>query len=331
MKRADYLRLFERIGTEGAVSQLHWATGPRAGSTDPWDPAAPAGTAARGFGPTCRRVGGSLAHAETLMGRPRAVIAGAGHVGQAVAQLTVLLGFDTVVVDERPEFADLAQLPGVDTVLCGDYGRTLAELPGYANTYFVLVTPGHRMDRESAAAALRQPHEYVGMIGSRGKVAAVREALVGEGLSPAVVDSLHAPIGLPLGGREPAEIAVSIAAEIVSVRAQRGRHAFDPRVADAIVALASEPDAPAVLATVVGAGGSVPRGAGSRMLVTGRGRVAGSVGGGAVEAAAIRRASDLLEADAPETDVADYELSNREGADLGMICGGRVKVLFERI
>ena len=67
------------------------------------------------------------------------------------------------------------------------------------------------------------------------------------------------------------------------------------------------------------------------MLVTGRGRVAGSVGGGAVEAAAIRRASDLLEADAPETDVADYELSNREGADLGMICGGRVKVLFERI
>ena len=331
MKRADYVHLFERIGAEGAVSHLHWATGPRAGETEPWDPAAPPGTAARGYGSACRRVGGALAHTETLMGRPRAVIAGAGHVGQAVAELAVLLGFDTVVVDERPEFADLAHLPGVGTVLCGDYGRVLAELPAYGNTYFVLVTPGHRMDREAASAALRRPHEYVGMIGSRGKVATVRQALLDEGLPSDLVDSLHAPIGLPLGGREPAEIAVSIAAEIVSVRARRARQCFDPRVADAIAALAADPGQPAVLATVVGAGGSVPRGAGSRMLVTERGRVAGSVGGGAVEAAAIRRASELLASDSPATDVADYELSNREGAELGMICGGRVKVLFERL
>lgn len=333
MNRADYLALFHRIATHGSDSRVHWASGPRAGTIEPWDadPASLPGSPARGLGQACRDAGGVTAYAETLMGEPRLVIAGAGHVGQAFTQIAVMLGFRVVVIDERAEFADASRLPGVDQVIHGPYATTLAGLPDYAHTYYVLVTPGHRQDRESALVALGKPAEYVGMIGSRGKVATVRQALTEAGVPPERLAALHAPIGLPLGGREPAEIAVAIAAEIVQVRAQRGRRAFDPRVEDAIRALGD--DGRAVLTTIVGHGGSVPRGTGSRMLVGPDGPLAGSVGGGAVENATIQRARAMLTApaasDQAASDLADYELSDREGAELGMICGGHVRVMFE--
>lgn len=333
MNRNDYVALLDRIAAAGEDSRIHYLSGARTGAHDPWDPSADApGQPVTGLGSACRDVGGDLVFVETLKGTPHLVIAGAGHVGVAVAHLGVLLGFRVIVVDERPEFADPARLPGDAEVLCGDYGTTLAALPPYGNAYYVLVTPGHRMDREAAAACLARPSEYVGMIGSRGKCATVRAALTSQGISPDAVARLRAPIGLELGGREPAEIAVAIAAEIIQVRARSGARSFDPNVATGIRALASAAGRPAVLATIVGHGGSVPRGAGSRMLVDASGPVAGSVGGGPIEAESIAHALALLaDPDAPGVGVQDYGLSNAQGAELGMICGGRVRVLFERL
>lgn len=330
MNRADYLALFDRIDDHGADARVHWAAGPRAGEADPWDghPDSLPGTPARGLGDACRETDEGCAFAETLMGEPRLVIAGAGHVGTAFAQIAVMLGFRVTVIDERPEFATAERLPAGVRVICGGYAETLAGLPDYANTYYVLVTPGHRQDRESAQACLGKPFEYVGMIGSRGKVAAVNTALAEAGVPAEKIAALHAPIGLHLGGREPAEIAVSIAAEVVSVRNSRPRGTFDPAVRDIITGLAHHPEREAVLATIVGHGGSAPRGTGSRMLVDVDGPLAGSVGGGAVEHAVILAAQEMLRV-GPEVDLADYELSDREGASLGMICGGRVRVLFE--
>jgi xanthine dehydrogenase accessory factor len=330
VNRTDYLALFSRIDDHGADSRFHWASGPRAGETDPWDgtDAALPGRPARGLGQACRETDGGCGFAETLMGEPRLVIAGAGHVGTAFAHIAVMLGFRVTVIDERPEFAAGDRLPVGVQVVCGGYAETLAALPDYANTYYVLVTPGHRQDRECAQACLAKPFEYVGMIGSRGKVAAVNQALAEAGVPAEKIAALHAPIGLPLGGREPAEIAVSIAAEVVQVRAARSRATFDPAVRDVIEGLGRRPDREAVLATIVGHGGSVPRGMGSRMLVDLDGPLAGSVGGGAVEHAAILAAQEMLRV-GPEIDLVDYELSDREGASLGMICGGQLRVLFE--
>lgn len=330
MNRTDYLALFDRIDAHGADSRVHWASGPRAGEADAWDglEATLPGDPLRGLGAACFETGDACGFAETLMGEPRLVIAGAGHVGTAFAHIAVMLGFRVTVIDERPEFATGERLPAGVRVICGGYAETLAALPDYANTYYVLVTPGHRQDRESAQACLAKPFEYVGMIGSRGKVAAVNKALAEAGVPAEKIEALHAPIGLPLGGREPAEIAVSIAAEIVSVRAGRSRATFDPAVRDVIAGLGRRPDSQAVLATIIGHGGSVPRGFGSRMLVDLDGPLAGSVGGGAVEHAAILAAQEMVRV-GPEVDLVDYELSDREGASLGMICGGRLRVMFE--
>lgn len=335
MNRADYLALFGRIATQGVDHRVHWLTGPGAGTTSTWDsdPSTLPGTPIHGLGGDVRQdEGGQQFYAESLMGQPRLVVVGGGHVGQAFVAIGVTLGFQVIVIDERPEFAQPSRFPGADQVLCGDYATTLTALPEYANTYYVLVTPGHRMDRESASVCLRKPHEYVGMIGSRGKVATVNKALAADGFTDAEIADLHAPIGLDIGGREPAEIAVSIAAEVIQVRSSKARRAFDPVVGRAIRDLA--PGDKAVLATIVGHGGSVPRGAGSRMLITPEALI-GSVGGGAIEAATIVRARELLGTDetpdAPATDLRDYDLSAREGAELGMICGGRVRVLFERL
>lgn len=330
MNRADYLALLDHIATTGGDSRLHWVTGPDAGASTAWDgtSASIPGTPAHGLGASLHETPDASCYAETLLGHPRLVIVGGGHVGVAFARIAVTLGFDIVVIDERAEFADPARFPGVVQVHCGPYADTLAGLPDYANTYYVLVTPGHRSDRACAEICLGRPFAYVGMIGSRAKVARVTQALLDAGVPRATLDQLHAPIGLDLGGREPAEIAVAIAAEIIQVRSARGTRAFDPAVAEALRAL----EGPAVLSTIVGHGGSVPRGTGSRMLVTpdAAEAIAGSVGGGAVENAAIKRSQEMLR-DGVRLDVVDHELSDAAGAALGMICGGRVRIMFEAL
>ena len=329
MKRSDYVAMLDRIDTAGADSLVHWLSGPRAGDADPLPAGAELpGTPARGLGKTCRRTPEGDVFVETLVGRPRLFIVGAGHVGNAFAHIAVTLGFETVVIDERPDFANPERLPGVDHIICGPYVESLAALPEYANSYFVFVTPGHKSDLACAPIALRRPFQYLGMIGSRAKIVMVRGALREQGFSEEQLDRIHAPIGLSIGGRDPAEIAVSIAAEIIQVRSSLGNIAFDPAIADGLRDLGRTPDLPAVLATVVGHGGSVPRGTGTRMLLVDGQQIVGSIGGGKIENASIQRSRALLDA-GEAFDVHDYDLSNREGAELGMTCGGRVRIMFE--
>ena len=118
---------------------------------------------------------------------------------------------------------------------------------------------------------LRGKYAYVGMIGSKTKVAAVRKALEEAGFSREILDGVDAPIGLPIGGQTPAEIAVSIAARLVQVRAALGPGVTKP------------PEGPGVLCTIVEKHGSAPRGVGAWMLVRPDGTCAGTIGGGAVE------------------------------------------------
>jgi len=331
MNRTDYVAMLDRIDSRGADTMVHWLSGARTGASDvlPEDAPLP-GTPARGLGQTCRVTPEGDVFVESLTGRPRLTIVGGGHVGNAFAHIAVTLGFETTVIDERPDFADPARLPGVDHVVCGPYTDAVAALPEYANSYFVFVTPGHKSDLACAPIALRRPFQYLGMIGSRAKIVMVRGALKEQGFTDEEIDRIHAPIGLSIGGRSPAEIAVSIAAEIIQVRAQHGNAAFDPDVADGLRGLARTPDVPAVLATVVGHGGSVPRGTGTRMLIIDGEQRIGSIGGGKIEAASLKRIDALLQS-GESFDVGDYDLSNREGAELGMTCGGRVRIMFEAL
>lgn len=165
---------------------------------------------------------GYEALAEPLRPAPRLVIAGAGHVGQAVAALGYQVGMDIVVIDDRPEFAHPDRFPPNTQVLCGPIAEELAALPLDAASFVVIVTRNHQLDTEALEVCLHRQAAYIGMIGSRRKVAHVRDRLLASGrASPEAFQRIHAPIGLDVGAVTVPEIAISILAEIIAVRRQR--------------------------------------------------------------------------------------------------------------
>ncbi len=160
---------------------------------------------------------------EPLFPLPRLLIVGAGHVGQALAVHGSRLGFEVTVIDDRPEYASRERFPAADSLLAGEIDQTCRSFPVTRDTYIVIVTRGHRYDAEALRAFIQSPAAYVGMIGSRHKVALMKERFLSEGwATPREWARVHTPVGLKIGSRTVEEIAVSIAAELILVRSQAG-------------------------------------------------------------------------------------------------------------
>ncbi len=158
---------------------------------------------------------------EPIIPRPRLLIAGGGHVGQALARQAVLVEFAVTVIDDRPEFTDSALYPPDVETQCGDIPRQLVDSPMTKDSYVVIVTRGHQCDAEALEACIRRPAAYVGMIGSKRKVGLIRQSLVEAGqATEEEFDRVHAPIGLDIGSVTAAEIATSIVAQLIAVRRQ---------------------------------------------------------------------------------------------------------------
>jgi xanthine dehydrogenase accessory factor len=156
---------------------------------------------------------------EPILPKPVLLIVGGGHVGQAVARQADAVGFEIVVIDDRPEFTAAELFPAATVTRCGAIDAEVARFPMAGDTYVVIVTRGHRQDAGALAACLGRPAAYLGMIGSRRKVALMREDMVGSGRFPAAeFDRVHAPIGLDLGAVTVPEIAVSIVSQLIAVR-----------------------------------------------------------------------------------------------------------------
>lgn len=154
---------------------------------------------------------------DPVAGRPQLVIAGGGHVAMAIARQAALLDFDVTVLEDRAEFADPARFAGA-RVLTGDVPSTLASLDyGYAS-FIVIATRGHKLDADCALAAVGTRARYIGVLGSRRKTVLLEKMLREEGVADERIRAIHAPIGLDLGGRTPAEIALSVVAEITQQR-----------------------------------------------------------------------------------------------------------------
>lgn len=150
------------------------------------------------------------------------VIAGAGHIGRAMAHLGSLLGFEVTVVDDRPEYANTDNIPDADRILVKDIGIAMDEIAAGENTYVVIVTRGHRDDASALKPCIGRNLAYTGMIGSKTKVAAMRQNFIENGwATPVLWDQIHAPVGLQIRSQTVEEIAVSIAAELVMVRNSR--------------------------------------------------------------------------------------------------------------
>jgi len=176
---------------------------------------------------TVTRADGPVAYCLHVEPSPKLVIAGGGHVGRHVAEFMVRLGFQVSVVDDRTEFANAERFPPPIQPVVGDIAETLSKWPIDANTYVVIVTRGHKHDETALRAVIHTPAKYVGMIGSRRKITVIFDDLMHEGVAKEQLDRVHAPIGIAIRGVTPEEIALSIAAELVSVRRERYRKAVE--------------------------------------------------------------------------------------------------------
>lgn len=152
---------------------------------------------------------------EDLVPEAELVVLGAGHVGRALARLAHEAGAFPVSVYDGREGCTGEIAPGIQVISIPGY----RELPTFGErAYVAICTDSHATDFEVARAVLRQepPPAYVGMLGSRRKTAEIREKLLAEGIPPEQVERIRCPVGLPLGGRSPGLVALSILAEVVA-------------------------------------------------------------------------------------------------------------------
>lgn len=156
---------------------------------------------------------------EPVFPLPRLIIAGAGHIGKAVSHQGKLLGFEVTVIDDRAEFANPVNLPDADNIIVKDIGEAMREISKDKNTFIVIVTRGHGHDADALKPCLGSPAAYVGMMGSRVKVAKVHEEFIASGWATEEQwKKIFTPIGLDIDSKTIEEIAVSIAAQLVMVR-----------------------------------------------------------------------------------------------------------------
>lgn len=156
--------------------------------------------------------------------KPTILIFGAGHVGKAIAPLTNFLGYTTIVIDDRPDFANRERFPDADElVVLDDFQDAFSSIQTDENSYIIIVTRGHTADYDVLKQALKNPHGYIGMIGSKNKVLEIYRMLLADGFSQEQLDRVYSPIGLPIHAETPEEIAVSIVAELIQVRTGHGK------------------------------------------------------------------------------------------------------------
>lgn len=262
----------------------------------------------------------------------RLIILGGGHVAKPVVEFAAKIGFSITLVDDRLSFANTERFPLAKQVICDGFGHAIESLQVKESDYVIIITRGHRYDSDCLKAICRGPEpKYVGMIGSRRRTAIVKENLVAEGYSHERLNRVHTPIGLNIGGITPEEIAISIVAEIIyekrlglGDKKQINRSDMD---FDVLKVLAEEENVPKALITIISTKGSVPRGAGAKMIVYPDGRIVGSVGGGCSEAAVIGDARQIIGTGTYK--MLDIDLTGDAAEEEGMVCGGIMTVLIE--
>ena len=267
---------------------------------------------------------------EHLKRQAHLVICGGGHVSQQVIELAGKVGFHVTVLEDRPYFADRAREAGADLVLCDAFEKSLQGIAGTPDTYFLVVTRGHRFDRACLEQILKKPYAYVGMMASRGRSALLKKQMAGDGFDRKALDEMHTPVGLSIHAETPEEIAVSIVAELIQIKNQTKKTAgYDSLLMEYLTGV-KEPGQPKVLATIIARRGSAPRSIGTKMLVLGDGRIIGTIGGGRMESEVQHQCLRLLREENEKSRIVCADMTVSQAEDEGMVCGGTIDVFLEK-
>ncbi|MSR64587.1 MAG: XdhC/CoxI family protein [Verrucomicrobiae bacterium] len=159
---------------------------------------------------------------ELLHPKPVLVIAGAGHVGYATAKIAAMVDFDVVVIDDRAAYANKERFPEAKQVIAANPADALRDFPIKDDTYICVITRGHRNDANVLRECISSTAAYIGMIGSKRKIRKIFDEFMQQGIATEKqLKRVHSPIGLDIGSVTVEEIAVSIVAQLVQVRAEK--------------------------------------------------------------------------------------------------------------
>jgi xanthine dehydrogenase accessory factor len=178
---------------------------------------------------------------EPIEPSPELYIVGAGHVGFHLGRLAQEVGFRIHVIDDREKFANAERFPDAAEIVVDDLPAWIARTALPPHAYVVIVTRGHTNDLEALRALAPRDLRYLGLIGSRAKIARIYDALVEGGMPPDVLERVHAPIGLDIGAVTPQEIAVSILAELIAVKHGKAQPAAMKWTPPHVAALKAQP------------------------------------------------------------------------------------------
>lgn len=276
-----------------------------------------------------QEIAGKQVYFDCVSSQKKLVICGAGHVSMPIIALGKMLGFRVTVLEDRPSFADNARRAGADEVICENFVDGLSHAEGGTDSYFVVVTRGHRYDEICLGEILKKKYAYVGMMGSRARSAIVKRNLVELGFPKEQVEAVHTPIGLDISAESPEEIAVSIMGEIIAHKNSRKRSfGYPDEFLDELLKLEEE-GRDAVLCTIVRRRGSAPREVGTKMIVRTDGQMIGTIGGGCMEAAVRSRALHMLRSGETQPQICNVNMTAADAEDEGMVCGGNIDVWIE--
>nr|WP_312577494.1 XdhC/CoxI family protein [Sedimentibacter sp.] len=257
------------------------------------------------------------------------VVCGAGHISISIINMCKLLDLPVTVIDDRLSFANNARNSGADNVICDSFDSALDKINSDKGTFFVIVTRGHRYDQACLQKIIQKESAYVGMIGSKLRVAKVLDHLEGEGISRDKLDKVYTPIGLKIGAETPGEIAVAIMAQIIKVK-NNGvmRSIYSDELMDSILS-EKYTDIPKSIITIVSRKGSAPRGVGTKMVVLRDGTMIGTIGGGCVEASIRQIALTCM--DDNKSKLVKVDMTGADAEEDGMVCGGIVEIFVDPV
>ena len=263
----------------------------------------------------------------------RLILLGCGHIGQALCRYAADLGFAVTAVDERPSFANHTLMPDAAESVCSDFPDAIRRLQVTERDYVCVITRGHRFDADCLREILPGAYpRYLGMIGSKRRVALLMKQLESEGYDPAALKRIHAPIGLIINALTVKEIAISIVAELIQCRrAGLDRRSKETRLTAENIDLPlleflAVDETPKALLLVYETSGSTPVKSGAMMALDRLGRTVGTIGGGCSENAVMNDARKLIGSGAERSVTID--MSNDIAEEEGMVCGGEMKVLI---
>lgn len=276
---------------------------------------------------------------EPFVPKPRLVVFGGGHIAKPVTEFASRVGFSVTVIDDRPFFANRPRFPEAEKVICESFEKSFDLINLEKSDYVVIITRGHRYDGVVLRKVLNYDLSYVGMIGSKRRVNAMKKELLEEGFPKEKLESVNSPIGIDINAITPDEIAISIIAQLINFKNQEtiskfGKSFSNPEFDKEVLRNVSEKSSRSkALITILSSKGSVPRKPGAKMITYPDGMSIGTIGGGCSESSVLQKAREMMRKTTEKESffIEHVDMTGDVAESEGMVCGGTMEVAIEVI